>query len=69
MTVSSLTRRTVLAAVPASAVSSRPGLIRRALAQDERVFNEQLQASRDISLTLANHVREVRGRVDSEGRQ
>ena len=66
MTVTTLTRRTVLAALPASAMLSQFGLIRRALAQDEGAFREQLQASRDIAVRLANRVREVPGRIDSE---
>lgn len=66
MTVASLTRRTVLSAVPAFALLSPPGLIRRALAQDVGAFAEQLNASRDIAINLDDRVREVRGRVDAE---
>ncbi len=54
----------MLAAVPAGAVWSQLGWIRRALAQGEGAFREQLQESRDIAGELANYVREVEARVD-----
>ena len=65
MTVSSLTRRAVVTAVPASAVWFQLGWIRGALAQDEGAFTEQLQVSRDIAAGLADHAREVGAQVDA----
>ena len=65
MTGFPLTRRTVLATLPASVVVSQLTSIRWAVAQDEGQFREQLQVSRDIAITLANDVREVPGEIDS----
>lgn len=62
-----LKRRTVLATLPASVVVSQLASIRWAVAQDDGKFREQLQVSRDIANRLANHVREVRGEIDSGG--
>ena len=66
MTTSSLTRRAVLAALPAGAALCQLGPIRGALAQDEGAFKEQLQKSKDIAMNLADWVREIGGRVESD---
>lgn len=66
MTTTSLPRRTVLAALPAGAILSQLGPIRRALAQDEGAFKRQLQASRDIATELADRAWKVPGGVDSQ---
>lgn len=50
------TRRTLLAALPAGAILSQLASIRRVLAQDDGIFEEQLQYSINIAMELANSV-------------
>lgn len=63
----SISRRTVLGALPVSLLSSQLVCLRWALAQDQPAFGRQLEGSQRIAYRLAEAVRATRGELDPEG--